>query len=118
MKSTILTLFGGLFLVGSVSAQELMLNDLKLNARLEDRETIKTFYRDVLGAEVGTPEDQALKRDYVQFTNQQRLNYLYFDDASMAAAPDEVERGIWLKIRVDNFQQIRKRLMVSCIDSW
>ena len=95
---------------GSVQGQEFMLNDLKINARLEERGNIKRFYKEVLGAEVGTPEDQSFKRDYIQFTNEQRLNYLYFDDDSNVATPAELEKGIWLKIRVDNFDEIVKRI--------
>ncbi|MEQ9422903.1 MAG: hypothetical protein RJQ09_00690 [Cyclobacteriaceae bacterium] len=94
----------------SQSAFELF--DLKVNHHATLRNEIQTFYKDVLKCELVTP-DSNVPRDYVQFSNDQRLNIIYFDDDNQILSDDDFMNSIWIKIKVDEFVKRREAVLGS-----
>jgi catechol 2,3-dioxygenase-like lactoylglutathione lyase family enzyme len=76
---------------------------------LEDRDAIRKFYCDVLGAVVTKAEPE---RDFMRLGDNFYIGFLYGD------VPDESEflrtaRSIWLEIKSDNVVEMRQRIMES-----
>src|SRR5215469_12303976 len=75
----------------------------------QDRESIRKFYCDVLGGRIIKEQDD---RDFVRLEEDFYIVFLYGD------VPDESEflrtaRSVWLEIKSDNVEEIRRRILES-----
>jgi len=75
----------------------------------QDRESIRKFYCDVLGGRITKEQDD---RDFVRLEEDFYIVFLYGD------VPDESEflrtaRSVWLEIKSDNVEEIRRRILES-----
>ena len=88
------------------------LEHLKINQNLAEAENIRHFYREVLDLKVVSPEGR-VKRDYVEFDNGQRINLIYFSDASKVPSKEEFLNGLWIRITVNNFEDKRDKVLAT-----
>jgi catechol 2,3-dioxygenase-like lactoylglutathione lyase family enzyme len=75
----------------------------------QDRESIRKFYCDVLGAKITKAEPE---RDFVRLGENFYIVFLYGD------VPDASEflrsaRAVWLEIKSDDVEQMRRRILES-----
>jgi hypothetical protein len=75
----------------------------------QDRESIQSFYCDVLGGTITKAEDD---RDFLRLGDNFYIVFLYGD------VPDQSEfqrtaRSIWLEIKSDNVEEMRQRILES-----
>lgn len=75
----------------------------------KDRDNIRRFYCDVLGATITRGEDE---RDFVRLGEDFYIAFLYGD------VPDESEflrtaRSVWLEVKSDNVEQARRKILES-----
>jgi hypothetical protein len=75
----------------------------------QDRDSIRNFYRDVLGGKITKAEDY---RDFVRLGEKFYIVFLYGD------VPDESEflrtaRSVWLEIKSDNVEEMRRKILES-----
>ena len=76
---------------------------------LQDRDNIRRFYCDVLGATITKAEDE---RDFLRLGDNFYIAFLYGD------VPDESEflrtaRSVWLEIKADNVEEMRRKILES-----
>lgn len=75
----------------------------------QDRDNIRRFYCDVLGATITRGEDE---RDFVRLGEDFYIAFLYGD------VPDESEflrtaRSVWLEVKSDNVEEARRKILES-----
>ena len=75
----------------------------------QDRDSIRNFYRDLLGGEITKAEDD---RDFLRLGENFYIVFMYGD------VPDESEfsrkaRAIWLEIKSDNVEEMRRKILES-----
>ena len=75
----------------------------------QDRDNIRKFYCDVLGAKITRAEDE---RDFVRLGEDFFVAFLYGD------VPDESEflrsaRSVWLEIKSDQLEEMRRKILDS-----
>lgn len=75
----------------------------------KDRDNIRRFYCDVLGATITRGEDE---RDFVRLGEDFYIAFLYGD------VPDESEflrtaRSVWLEVKSDNVEEARRKILES-----
>jgi hypothetical protein len=75
----------------------------------KDRDSIRTFYCDVLGGKIMKEED---RRDFLRLGENFYIAFLYGDVA------DESEllrtaRSVWLEIKSDNVEEMRQKILES-----
>ena len=75
----------------------------------QDRDSIRNFYRDVLG---GTITKQENERDFLRLGEDFFIVFLYGD------VPDESEflrtaRSVWLEIKSDNVEEMSRKILES-----
>ena len=73
----------------------------------QERDSIRRFYRDVLGGEITKAENE---RDFIRLGEDFYIAFLYGD------VPDEGEflrtaRSVWLEIKSDNVEEIKTRIL-------
>ena len=73
----------------------------------QERDSIRRFYRDVLGGQITKAENE---RDFIRLGEDFYIAFLYGD------VPDESEflrtaRSVWLEIKSDNVEEIKKRIL-------
>jgi len=76
---------------------------------LQDRESIRKFYCDVLGGKITKSDDE---RDFLCLGKNFYIAFLYAD------VPDESEysrtaRSIWLEVKSDNVEEMRRKILDS-----
>ena len=77
----------------------------------QDRNSIRRFYCDVLGGQVMKADPE---RDFIRLGEDFHIGFLYGD------VPDEREflrsfRAIWLEIKSDNAEEMRRQIVESCL---
>ena len=75
----------------------------------QDRDSIRRFYCDVLGATITKAQDE---RDFVRLGEDFYVVFMYGD------VPDESEflrtaRSVWLEIKSDNVEEMRRKILES-----
>jgi catechol 2,3-dioxygenase-like lactoylglutathione lyase family enzyme len=75
----------------------------------QDRDSIRKFYCDVLGAKITKEENE---RDFLRLGEDFYIVFLYGD------VPDESEflrtaRSVWLEIKSDNVEEMRRKILDS-----
>jgi len=75
----------------------------------QDRDSIRKFYRDVLGAKITKEENE---RDFLRLGEDFYIAFLYGD------VPDESEflrtaRSVWLEIKSDNVEEMSRKILES-----
>jgi len=84
---------------------------LKLNQDEAKMAEIREFYKGVLGLKLVSPEG-AIKRDYLEFDNGQRLNLIY---VSKERVPDQraFMNGMWIRLETTDFNTLVEKVMAS-----
>ena len=75
----------------------------------QDRDSIRKFYRDVLGGTITKAQDE---RDFLRLRENFYIVFMYGD------VPDESEflrtaRSVWLEIKSDNVEEMRHKILES-----
>jgi hypothetical protein len=75
----------------------------------QDRDSIRNFYRGLLGGEITKAEDD---RDFLRLGENFYIVFMYGD------VPDESEflrtaRSVWLEIKSDNVEEMRRKILES-----
>ena len=84
-------------------------NHLSVIVPLNDRDSIRRFYCDILG---GTITKEESDRDFLRLGDKFYIVFLYGD------VPDESEflrtaRSVWLEIKSDNVEEMRRNIVES-----
>jgi hypothetical protein len=84
-------------------------NHLSVIVPLNDRDSIRKFYCDILG---GTITKEESDRDFLRLGDKFYIVFLYGD------VPDESEflrtaRSVWLEIKSDNVEEMRRNIIES-----
>ncbi len=86
--------------------------DIKLNCNVSSMEEVRSFYTDVLGANLVSPESK-VPRDYIQFDNDQRINIIYMSDSEKVLTKEQAMNAPWVKIEVEDFDKRYKKVKKS-----
>ena len=94
---------------GEIMAKVIFGNHSSVIVPRQDRDSIRRFYCDVLGATITKAQDE---RDFVRLGEDFYVVFMYGD------VPDESEflrtaRSVWLEIKSDNVEEMRRKILES-----